>query len=169
MASIAELVTLADDLGIPVWLRGGWAMDFFLGCLTRDHADIDWFALTGDGRWLADGLIGQGFQDVTATAPGQQIDLVRGDVLHGIGLVQLGSQGEPLVAGGPWAGEPWPEGMLDGPVGRIGEVSVRVIAPLAQVEIKQMTPTWNPRLRRRQKDLDDITAIRSKLAEAWPS
>ena len=38
-------------------------------------------------------------------------------------LVQLGSRDEPLVAGGPWAGEAWPIGMLDGPMGRIGQVN----------------------------------------------
>jgi len=66
-------------------------------------------------------------------------------------LVQLGSRNEPLVAGGPWAGEAWPIGMLDGPMGRIGQVNAQVITPLAQIEIKQMTPTWNPKLKRRQK------------------
>ncbi len=169
LAAIDELVHLAHELGLPVWLRGGWAMDFFLGCLTRDHADIDWFALAGDGQQLADSLIDRGFEDVTTTLPGQQIDLVRGNVDHGIGLVQLGNRNEPLVAGGPWAGEPWPDGMLDGPVGRIGKVSAQVIAPLAQIEIKQMTPTWNPRLKRRQKDLDDIAAIRLGLSQSPPS
>lgn len=46
----AERLTLAHKLGAPVWLRGGWAIDFFLGRLTRDHADIDWFALAEDGE-----------------------------------------------------------------------------------------------------------------------
>ncbi|WP_192498728.1 hypothetical protein [Ornithinimicrobium pratense] len=50
-------------------------------------------------------------------------------------------------------------------IGQIGEVRARVISPQAQIEIKQMTPTWNPKLARRQTDLDDITAIRSRLAE----
>jgi len=58
--------------------------------------------------------------------------------------------------------------MLDGPGGRIGHVSAQVIAPLAQIEIKQMTPTWNPKLKRRQKDLDDIAAIRSRLSREPP-
>lgn len=51
--------------------------------------------------------------------------------------------------------------MLDGPVGQIGSLDVRVISPAAQIEIKLMTPTWNPRLVRRQKDLDDIATIRT--------
>jgi len=99
LAGIAEFVTLANGLGVPVWLRGGWAMDFFLCRVTRDHVDIDWFALANDGQQLADGLIGYGFEDVTTTQPGQQIDLVRGNVDHGIALVQRKPE---RGAGGRW-------------------------------------------------------------------
>jgi hypothetical protein len=28
---IGETVDLAESAGVEVWLRGGWAMDFFLG------------------------------------------------------------------------------------------------------------------------------------------
>jgi hypothetical protein len=164
LAAIAQLVAIAERLSVPVWLRGGWAVDFFLGRVTRAHADIDWFALAGDGFRLAAELMALEFEHTTTAPSDQQIDLVRGHIDHGIGLVRLGSQGEPLVGGGPWAGEPWPADMLNGPVRRIDGVSVRVIAPLAQIEIKEMTPTWNPALRRRQKDLDDIKRIRAKLA-----
>lgn len=166
LAAINEVVTVANQLGVAVWLRGGWATDFFLGRPTRDHDDVDWFTLPSDGRQLAGGLIDRGFADVTTAPVNQQIDLVRGDVEHGIALLQMGDRNEPLVAGGPWAGEPWPPQMLDGPVGRIGKVSCRVIAPLAQIELKQMTPIWNPHLKRRSKDLDDIAAIQHELSIA---
>lgn len=116
-----------------------------------------------DGLRIAGALMERGFEDATTAPAGQQIDLIRGRIEHGIALVKFNDQGEPVVAGGPWAGEPWPAGMLNGPVGQVGGVVARVIAPSAQIEIKEMTPTWNPMLRRRQMDLDDIAAIRSKL------
>lgn len=164
LSAIADLLALAEELRVRVWLRGGWAMDFFLGSVTRKHLDIDWFALADDGLRLRDRLIGQGFQDVTTTEPGQQIDLVRDGVDHGIAMLRINDCGEPVVAGGPWAGEPWPVGMLDGTQGRIGDLTAPVIAPAAQIEIKQMTPIWNPRLSRRQKDIDDIAAIRAAMS-----
>ena len=160
LAAIATTATIAERLGVPVWLRGGWAMDFFLGRVTREHSDIDWFCLHENGREIATALQGLGFEEVTTAAPGQQIDLISGHVDHSLALVRLGDDGEPLVGGGPWAGQPWPTDMLDGPMGRIGDVTARVISPAAQMEIKERMPTWNPRLVRRQQDLDDIEAIR---------
>ena len=50
LRQIAEIAEEAARLGVAVWLRGGWAMDFFLGHTTRDHEDIDWFAWAGDAR-----------------------------------------------------------------------------------------------------------------------
>ncbi|MEV7324599.1 hypothetical protein [Streptomyces sp. NPDC093970] len=37
-------VEVAKALGVEVWFRGGWSVDFFIGEVTRDHADIDWLA-----------------------------------------------------------------------------------------------------------------------------
>lgn len=102
LGAIAQLVTIAEDLSAPVWLRGGWAMDFFLGCVTREHSDIDWFTLAAGGPRIAAVLQQLGFEDVTSAAPGQQIDLLQGRIGHSLVLVRLGSAGEPLVGGGPW-------------------------------------------------------------------
>jgi hypothetical protein len=111
---------MAAELNVPVWLRGGWAMDFFLGQVTRDHADIDWFARAADA-------------------------------------------GRPLVAGGPWAGRPWPEGMLDGSVGQIGRLRCPVIGPAAQIEIKRMMPVRVPGRPRRPRDDRDIERLEAAL------
>lgn len=111
LTAIAKVLTLAHHVGAPVWLRGGWAMDFYLGQITRDHADVDWFALTTDSPRLTAALARHGFEDVTTVAGGQQIDLMRDSAKHGIGLVKLSQVGYPLVASGPFADEPWPVDM----------------------------------------------------------
>jgi hypothetical protein len=65
--------------------------------------------------------------------------------------------------GRPWAGAPWPEGMLDAP-GRIGDLECPVISPRAQIEIKKMMPVWVPGMARRSKDAADIARLRAALA-----
>ena len=37
LSAITEVLNAANELGIEVWLRGGWAMDFYLGQITREH------------------------------------------------------------------------------------------------------------------------------------
>jgi hypothetical protein len=38
---IHEFASLAGEAGVEWRLRGGWALDFFLGRVTRAHEDID--------------------------------------------------------------------------------------------------------------------------------
>ncbi|MFF4966209.1 hypothetical protein [Streptomyces sp. NPDC001037] len=73
--------------------------------------------------------------------------------------------GRVVVAGGPWAGEVWPEGMLGAPVGRIGALRCRITSPRAQIEIKQMMPVWVPGRPRRRKDTEDIARLEAALRE----
>jgi hypothetical protein len=68
---IAEVVATAAEDDVAVWLRGGWAMDFFLGEVTHDHRDIDWFAWAGDVAVLGAALGRRGFEHV----PGLQAAL----------------------------------------------------------------------------------------------
>jgi hypothetical protein len=41
LAALAELGELLDRGGFENWLIGGWAVDFHVGAVTREHADID--------------------------------------------------------------------------------------------------------------------------------
>ncbi|MFK0257902.1 nucleotidyltransferase domain-containing protein [Streptomyces sp. NPDC090445] len=160
---IGETVDLAKALGVEVRLRGGWAMDFFIGEVTRDHEDIDWFAWTGDAAALADALMRSGWQPVPGPPPGQQADFSKEGVESSFALLDRDRYGRAVVAGGPWAGELWPEGMLDGSVGRIGDLRCGIISPGAQIEIKRMTPVWVPGRPRRAKDAEDIARLEAAL------
>ena len=163
LAAIAELADIAERLNVEVWLGGGWAMDFYLGMRSRPHLDIDWFAPASSSEQLIGVLIERGFS-VTGTAPrDQQADLIRGHVNHGIGWINRLSDGSPVVAGGPFAGEPWPKDMLEGPRLTLEGVTANIISPHSQIEIKRMTPVWRPDLGRRMKDVHDIAAIRRRM------
>ena len=162
--AIREVQSCADELGVSVWLRGGWAMDFCLGAVTRRHEDIDWFVPTGDLPRLTEGLVRLGWRDVGRLPPDQQRDLVR----HGveIQLVPLSTDGDgaPVVGGGPWRGAPWPADLTTGAVvGSVAGVTATAISPRAQVEIKERMPGWVPGMRRRAKDAADIARLMDYL------
>ncbi len=41
LSSLAEVGGLLDRSGFQYWLFGGWAVDFHVGTVTREHDDID--------------------------------------------------------------------------------------------------------------------------------
>ena len=56
-----------------------------------------------------------------------------------------------IVPNGPWAGQRWPDGMLDWPAGRIGDLRCPIISPSAQIEIKKWCCYGFPACREGQK------------------
>ncbi|MEU6864872.1 aminoglycoside adenylyltransferase [Streptomyces sp. NPDC046876] len=160
---IADTVEAAGAAGTQVWLRGGWAMDFFLGGPTRDHEDVDWFTWAADAPRLAAELLRRGHEPLPGPPPDQQLDFVRSGVESQFALLDRDRAGRVVVAGGPWAGEPWPDGMLDAPPASVGAVRCPIVSPAAQIEIKRMTPVWLPGLPRRPKDAEDIARLEAAL------
>lgn len=160
---IADTVALSERIGAPVWLRGGWAMDFFFGRVTRDHVDVDWFAWIGDAPAIGAALHADGYQTIPGPPPDQQLDVAKDGEEMGFGWLARGGDGKVAVAGGPYAGEPWPDGMLDWPPGRIEVLQCPIISPHVQIEIKEMMPVWVPGRPRREKDADDIARLRQAL------
>ncbi len=39
--AIRKLFTVAEAWGLPLWLENGWAIDAWLGRITRPHEEID--------------------------------------------------------------------------------------------------------------------------------
>jgi len=54
LAALAELDTLFAHRQLPYWLFGGWAVDFHVGRVTREHGDIDLAVWASDRSRLAD-------------------------------------------------------------------------------------------------------------------
>jgi hypothetical protein len=160
---IAGIVAMAADLDVQVWLRGGWAMDFFLSEVTRDHVDIDWFAWAIDAAVLRGALLRHGYQLAGGPPLEQQLDVTRDGEELSFAWLAEDEAGRVVVGGGPWAGQPWPAGMLDAAPGRIGQVRCPIISPAAQIEIKQMMPVWVPGRPRRAKDAQDVTRLEAAL------
>jgi Aminoglycoside-2''-adenylyltransferase len=162
---IAQIVAAASGAGITVWLRGGWAMDFFLGRVTRPHVDVDWFCRDVDAEVLTAVLHGLGYRDDPASPPPDlQRDLVSPDGTE-VSLTLLGRDGagQPVVPAGPYAGERWQVDLLAGDPAVLSGVTCPIVSPRAQIEIKEMMPVWVPGLARRPKDRDDIARLRAAL------
>ncbi|WP_308042573.1 nucleotidyltransferase domain-containing protein [Micromonospora sp. PLK6-60] len=163
LAAIGAVLRLAAGAGIPVWLRGGWAMDFHLGEITRPHRDVDWYCWHADADRLAALLTGAGWRPDPAMPAATQLDLLRDDVELSFAYLGRDGAGRVVVGAGPWAGTPLPAGLLDAPPGRIGSLTAPIIAPAAQIEFKEMYPVWMPERPRRAKDAADLARLRASL------
>ncbi len=66
LRAIAGIVRAVDA---ELWLRGGWAKDFFLGEVTRPHRDIDFFCRDIDADRITARLAVLGYERCPATTP----------------------------------------------------------------------------------------------------
>ena len=163
IAQIAEIGRIGAELGVQVWLRGGWAMDFWLGELTRDHRDIDLFAWSLDADAIERALLQHGFVPEPVRDRGLQRDFVRDGLDSSVALVGRDRVGRFVVPAGPYAGEVWPDDLLHPTPARLDGVEFAVVGPRAQLEIKQMMPIWVPGMPRRPKDAADIARLQAAL------
>jgi hypothetical protein len=61
LAALAEVSDLLEQAGIAYWLFGGWAVDFYVGSVTRSHDDIDLAVWLLDASRIAELLQGHGW------------------------------------------------------------------------------------------------------------
>jgi hypothetical protein len=159
---IHEFASLAGEAGVEWWLRGGWALDFLLGRVTRAHEDIDVFIWAADAPRLLPRLKDKGYEEIGGPPPEQQRNLVKdGEEFH-VTLIEENELGV-VTAGGRWANLPWTKGMLDGPIGQIGDIRCRVISPEAQLWAKEEAPHALAHAPR-DRDHADIALLRQALA-----
>ena len=62
LAALAELGALLDRGGFDYWLFGGWAVDFHVGAVTREHDDIDLAVWLDEAQAIAALLEAEGWR-----------------------------------------------------------------------------------------------------------
>jgi Aminoglycoside-2''-adenylyltransferase len=62
LEGIAEVHDRLEKEGIPYWLFGGWAVDFYAGKITRDHDDIDMAVWRDDHPSISEHLTRDGWR-----------------------------------------------------------------------------------------------------------
>ena len=134
MAVIAEAVAGLEERQLSCWLAGGWAVDFLIGRVTREHRDVDIVIWAADASAATDALRDAGFNLQQARAP-ELIHFERNGVPVTLSFVEREADGT-LVTPGKWRDWPWPPDSLSAPLGRIGSLTIPIVSLASQLETK---------------------------------
>lgn len=167
--SRAQLVVLGEiggvlaALHVRCWLRGGWAVDFLLGRITRPRADLDLVLWARHRRRAQRALLDAGFRLVRETPV--QTDLCKDGQDVSLVFLARAPDGTVITHGIPdWT---WPPGSLPSRPRRLHGVTARVVASrqlLAEKEGYERGTGHPPR----PKDLESIMVLRGIVAGPLP-
>ena len=159
---IEELVEVLGDAEVDFWLRGGWALDFHLGEVTREHDDVDLVAWLADGERIRALLEPHGY--VHAPEPNDRPELglrLRKDGEEVAFVFVERTEAGALVTRGyeKW---PWPGTMLDESPRTLQGRTCRVLTAHALLDEKEAHREWSGRPPR-PKDLAASELIRGLI------
>jgi hypothetical protein len=161
LAGLADVVSELEAESIDYWLLGGWAVDFHVGLITREHTDVDLAVLVDDLLRIRELLEDAGWRHAPQPwedgGTGFERDGVRVELTYVVHL-QDGTPAIPFRAG-PAA---WDVDALGQEVRELAGVRCRLISRAALVRGKS-TPRADPDDAAR--DRADYRALRQVLEE----
>lgn len=124
-----QIISDAEQHGIPVLLDGGWGVDALLGKQTREHSDVDLFIEACNGRKFITLLKQQGFKEIQQayTTPSHTVWQDEKGRIVDLHLYESGENGSFLFEGNSYPAKTFSS------VGRIAGKTVRCIPPQEQI------------------------------------
>ncbi len=154
---ILQIARLCRRARMRFWLRGGWALDFLIGRVTRSHSDIDLVTWRRHAGRIESIFLGAGYKVATVTDKAA-IHFTKADQDIGIAFIKRDEEGRFVTPGRefwPWPSFPDALRTLDG-------VSCRTMSAEALLEEKVNYEKYSRRPPR-PKDLESIQTLRSLL------
>ena len=159
---VIDFYRTVTQLGIEVWIDGGWGVDALLGLQTRSHKDLDIAIEQKHVAALRQYLCIEGYRDikleiarawnfVLGDENGREID---------VHVIVLDDKGNGIY-GPPEKGEIYPAASLTG-TGNIDGQAVRCISP-------EWTVKFHSGYDLREKDFRDVSALCKKFGIELPA
>ncbi|MGE7907167.1 nucleotidyltransferase domain-containing protein [Peribacillus sp. NPDC094092] len=151
---LLELNEICLSRNFDVWLRGGWAIDFLLGKITRSHSDIDLVTWIQYREHLEQALVHDGFQIKPVSE--FQTDFLKNDVDVSFVFVRYSDNGDIVANGFPdWV---WRKDALPLELYNLQGISINVLNPYQLLEEKKVHEQGTGRTLR-PKDLKSMEMI----------
>jgi len=153
---VIKLYSELENLGIEVWINGGWGVDALLGKQTRVHADLDIFIQEKDASKLRSLLESQAYKEIKIEIARTFNYVLADDAGHEVDIhvINLDDKGKFSYGGGKSA-EVYPVATLGG-VGVINGVEVRCIS-------LEWVMRWHTGYKPREIDFSDVLALCQKF------
>ncbi|MHC0038248.1 nucleotidyltransferase domain-containing protein [Pseudoneobacillus sp. C159] len=156
---LKELSDLLQSQGVTFWLRGGWAIDFHIGKITREHSDLDLVTLTSNRETLEQLLVATGYQLIPIGK--FQTDFLKNNVDISLVFVNLTEDGRIIANGFPdWE---WQRNALQAEPLRLEGITAHVLSLEQLLEEKLVYEEGTGR-KLRAKDLKSIEILRGMIA-----
>lgn len=152
---ISEIESLFRQARIRFWLRGGWALDFLIGQITRSHSDIDLVTWRRHARGVQGLLEDSGYQVGTVTGLAAMHFLKDGQDV-GIAFIRKDEQGRFVTPGR----EIWPWPVFPASLKTLNGIACRTMSVEALLEEKENYEKYSGRPLR-PKDRESIRVLRS--------
>ncbi|MEH7613730.1 nucleotidyltransferase domain-containing protein [Gottfriedia acidiceleris] len=149
-----EINTICLKLTFQLWLRGGWAIDFLLGKVTREHSDIDLVAFIQYRDELEQAMVNVGFKKIQVSM--LQTDFIKDEVDVSFVFVRITDEGKIKANGFPdWE---WRNDALPIQKYHLKGISMNVLNPNQLLEEKKVYEKGTGR-KLRPKDIESMKVI----------
>jgi lincosamide nucleotidyltransferase A/C/D/E len=129
---VVSLLRVAEELGVILWIDGGWGVDALIGRQTRAHNDIDVFIESKDAAKFIDELKRAGYREKHRDYTSASHSVwVQGKNIVDLHLFEFDAQGAAI-----YEGETYPSWVLAGH-GVIGGIEVLCMTAEAQLLFHQ--------------------------------
>ena len=159
---LKETHSLLEAARVPHWLAGGWAIDFLVGRVTRQHSDVDFAIWKDDWERVEALLLAHEFTLRANEFPEETGRLVHKGTNFEFYLLQRNAA-KDIFVGGRWADWSFPDDCWN-QTGCLEGLLVPVMSPKNLLDGKQRWPDQEQGSPLRKKDQQDIDILRSYLA-----
>ncbi len=149
--NVIDLYTKLENLGIKIWIDGGWAVDALLGEITRTHINLDIAIQQKDVTQFREYLQTQGYKEIEREEDKKWDFVLRDNKGHEIDVHSFNFDDDGLIV----EKDEYPDGSLDGE-GIINGQRVRCVAPKHLIQ-------FYIRHKPKEKDYKDIFALCEKF------
>jgi lincosamide nucleotidyltransferase A/C/D/E len=160
-SDVVNFYTELNNLGIEIWIDGGWGVDALLGEQTRPHADLDIFIREKDVSKLRGLLEAKGYKEIKLEIARPHNFVLGDDTGREIDVHVITFDDEGNVIYGPVEnGEIYPPALFSG----IGVINGRTVKCISLEWTVKFHTGYEPK----EKDFKDVSALCRKFGIDYP-